>query len=124
MASNDNNEKCKVEQETDSLTARNRLRLSNDDSSDDDSSDFSDLSEEELPEEETEEEEEEEVSSEGTLMNKLEASDEKLFAMRACGMLFGDDGDTPSKLLEPRTPKSHWRSDEERNSDDDDDFWM
>jgi hypothetical protein len=122
MASNDNNEKCKVEQETDSLTARNRLRLSNDDSSDDDSSDFSDLSEEELPEEETEEEEE--VSSEGTLMNKLEASDEKLFAMRACGMLFGDDGDTPSKLLEPRTPESHWRSDEESNSDDDDDFWM
>jgi hypothetical protein len=61
MASNDNNIKHKLEQEVESLTARKRLQLSNNDTGNDDSSDSP---EEVMEEEETEEEEmEEEVSS-------------------------------------------------------------
>jgi hypothetical protein len=52
MASNDNNDKCKLEEEAESSTVMKRLQLSDDDAGDDDSSDS--------PEEETKEEEEQE----------------------------------------------------------------
>jgi hypothetical protein len=55
MASNDNNGKCKLEEEVESLTARKRLQLSDNNGGDDDSS--------ESPEEEMEEEETEEVQA-------------------------------------------------------------
>jgi hypothetical protein len=73
-----------------------------------------------------EEETEEEVSMEKTLMNQLDTSDEKLYAKRTRGILFSDDGDTPSTLSEPSpTPESHRHSDDESTDDDDDDnFWM
>jgi hypothetical protein len=72
---------------------------------------------------------EEEVSSEETLMNQLNTSEEKLHARRAHGFLFDDDGDTPSTSPNtPPTPESHRRSDEESSddddNDDDDNFWM
>jgi hypothetical protein len=57
-------------------------------------------------------------------MNQLDTSKEKLFAKHTRGMLFSDDGNTPSTLLELRTPESHRCSDEESSDDDDDDFWM
>jgi hypothetical protein len=84
MASNDNN-KCKLEVAESSMK-RKRLRLSDDDAGDNDSSDS--------PKEEMEEEEEteEEVSSEETLMNQLDTSEEKLFAKRSRVMIFSDDG--------------------------------
>jgi hypothetical protein len=69
-------------------------------------------------------EEAEEVSLEETSMNQLDTSEEKLFAKHAPGMLFSDDGNTPSTSLELRTPESHQCSDEESSDDDDDDFWM
>jgi hypothetical protein len=78
-----------------------------------------------LPEEELEEEEEteEEVSSEEMCMNQLDTSEEKLYARRAHGYLFGDDGGTPSMLPNtPPTPESHRRSKEESSDDDED--WM
>jgi hypothetical protein len=75
MASNDNNDKHKLEEEVESSTARKRLRLSDDDTSDADSSDS--------PKEETEEEE---VSLEETSMNQLNTSKEKLQAKRVLGM--------------------------------------
>jgi hypothetical protein len=86
-------------EEAESLTARKRLWASNDDGGDDDSSDS--------PEEETKEEPEadEEVSLEETFTNQLNTSEEKLFGRRARGMLFGDDGDTPSTSSEPHTPR-------------------
>jgi hypothetical protein len=62
-----------------------------------------------------------------TSMNQLNTSEEKLYARCAHGILFKDDGDTPSTSSDtPPTPKSHRRSDEESsdNDDDDDDFWM
>jgi hypothetical protein len=65
MASNDNNGKCKLEEEAESLTARKRLWVSDDD-----------LLEEETKEEE--EEMEEEVYSEETSMSQLDTSKEKL----------------------------------------------
>jgi hypothetical protein len=111
MASNGNNGKHKMEEEAESSTTRKRLWLSGDDGGDGDSSD--------LPEEEVVEE----VSSVEMLMNQLDTSEEKLYARRAHGILFDDDGDTPLMSSEPRTPESCWRSDEE-SSDDDDDFWM
>jgi hypothetical protein len=116
MASNDNNDKHKMEEEVESSMARKRLRLSNDDASDDDSSNS--------PEEETEEEE---VSLEEMPMSdQLDTSKEKLQAKRDHGIVFGDDGDTTSPSSEPRTPESRRRSDEDSNDDDDDDddFWM
>jgi hypothetical protein len=75
MASNDNNDKHKLEEEVESSMARKRLRLSDDDTSDADSSDS--------PKEETEEEE---VSLEETSMNQLNTSKEKLQAKRVLGM--------------------------------------
>jgi hypothetical protein len=79
---------------------------------DDDSSDS--------PERESEEEEtEEEVFSEETSMNQLDTFEKKLHARRACGILFSDDGDTPSTSSEPRRPKSCRHSDEESSDD-----WM
>jgi hypothetical protein len=64
----------------------------------------------------------EEVSSKETSMNQLDTSEERLYARRARGNLFSDDGDTPSMSSDtPPTPKSHRRSDEESG---DDDFWM
>jgi hypothetical protein len=114
MASNDNNGKCKLEEEAESPTARKRLWLSNDGANDDDSSDSL---EEEM------EEMKEEVSSEETLMNQLNTSEEKLFAKRGHGMVFSDDGDNTSPSSEPCSPKSHRCSDEDNNdNDDDDDF--
>jgi hypothetical protein len=66
MASNDdNNDKCKIEEEAESSMTRKRLQPSYDDNGGDDSSDSP---------------EEEEVSSEETLMNQLNTSEEKLFA--------------------------------------------
>jgi hypothetical protein len=73
MASNDNNDKCKLEEEVESSMAKKRLWIFDDDVSDNDSTDS--------PEEETEEEEEmkEEVSSDETSMNnQLDTSEEKL----------------------------------------------
>jgi hypothetical protein len=69
---------------------------------------------------------EEEVSSDVSSM-KLDISEEKLYARRTYGYLFGDDGDTPSMSPDPPpTPISLWCSDEESSDDnnDDDDFWM
>jgi hypothetical protein len=63
MASNDNNDKCKLEEEAESTAVRKRLQLSDDDVGDDDSSDS-------LEEEEEDEEMEEEVSSEEKLQAK------------------------------------------------------
>jgi hypothetical protein len=83
MASN-NDGKRKMQEEAESSTVRKRLWLSNDDSSDSS--------------------EEEEVSSKETMMNQLDTSEEKLYARRACGILFSDDIDNPSMPLEPRTP--------------------
>jgi hypothetical protein len=57
-------------------------------------------------------------------MNQLDTSEEKLFARRTHGMLFGDNNDSPSMSSEPRTLKSHRGSDEESSDDDDDDFCM
>jgi hypothetical protein len=65
MASNDNNDKHKLEEEAEFSMARKRLRLSTTAAVDDDSSDS--------PEEE--EETEEEVSSEETSMNQLDTSE-------------------------------------------------
>jgi hypothetical protein len=104
MASNDNG-KRKLEEEVESSMARKRLRLSDVDADDDNSSDSS-----------------EEVSLEETSMKQLDTSEE-LFTKRGCGMIFSDDGNTTSPSLEPCTPESRWRSDED-NIDDDDDFWM
>jgi hypothetical protein len=109
MASNDNNSKHKLE-EVESSMVRKRLWLYDDDTGNDDSSDSS-----------KEEEEMEELSSEETLMNQLDTSEEKFLAKRGCNIIFGDDSDTRAPSSEPRTPKSHRRSDEDSN---DDDFWM
>jgi hypothetical protein len=106
MAFNDDG-KRKME-EAESSMVRKRLRLSNDDGSEDDSSDSSDSPEEE-------------VSSEETLMNQLNTSEEKLYARCAHDILFNDNCDTPSTSLEPCTLESHRRSDEESSDDDDDD---
>jgi hypothetical protein len=61
-------------------------------------------------------------------MNRLDTSEEKLYASRARSILFSNDGDTPSTSSEPRTPESCRRSDEEssddNDDDDDEDFWM
>jgi hypothetical protein len=58
-------------------------------------------------------------------MNQLDTSNEKLYATHACGILFKDDGDTPSTSSEPRTLESRRRSNEESSDDDDDiNFWM
>jgi hypothetical protein len=104
MASN-NNDKRKMEEVAESSMVRKRLWHTDDDSSDDDSSDSS----EEEPEEETS-------------MNQLDTFEEKLYARRARGYLFGDDGDTPSMLPDtPPTPESHRCFDEESSDDDDDD---
>jgi hypothetical protein len=124
MASN-NNDKRKMEEETESSMARKRLWHTDDNGGDDDSSESSDSPEEESPKEELEEEEEteEEVSSEETSMNLLDTSEEKLYARRTHGYLFGDDGDMPSTSPDtPPTPESHRRSNEKRSNDDD--FWL
>jgi hypothetical protein len=136
MASNEN-DKCKMEEEAKSLTARKRLWHTNDNGGDNDSSNSSDSPDEESLEEELEEEEEEmeeeegeegetkeEVPSEETSMNQLDTSEKKLYGRHAHGYLFGNDGDTPLMLPDtPPTPKVHRRSNEQ-SSDDDDDFWM
>jgi hypothetical protein len=111
MTSNDN-DKSKLEKEAESSMARKRLWLSDDDANDDDSSDS------------LEEEEEEEVSAEEMSMNQLNTSEEKLFAKRDHDMIFSNDGDTTLCSLEPHTPESHRRSDEDSSDEDDDDFWM
>jgi hypothetical protein len=111
MASNDN-DKRKMEEEVESSMVRKHLWHSDDDNSEDDSSDLS-------------KEEPEEVSLKETSMNQLDTSEEKLYARRARGIIFSDDGDTPLAFLEPpSTPESCQCSDEERSDDDDDDFWM
>jgi hypothetical protein len=108
MASS-NNDKRKMEEVAESSMVRKRLWHTDDDSNDDDSSDSS--------EEPEEEETEEEMS-----MNQLDTSEEKLYARRARGYLFGDDGDTPSMLPDtPPTPESHQCFNEESSDDDDDD---
>jgi hypothetical protein len=76
MASNDN-DKHKLEEEVESLMVRKMMWLSNDDDGDYDSSDSP---------------KEEEVSSEETLMNQLDISEEKLFAKHGHGITFSDDG--------------------------------
>jgi hypothetical protein len=110
MASNDN-DKHKLEEEVESLMVRKMMWLSNDDDGDYDSSDSP---------------KEEEVSSEETLMNQLDISEEKLFAKHGHGITFSDDGNTTSPSSEPRTPESHQCSDEDSSNEDDDDnddFW-
>jgi hypothetical protein len=116
MASNDNNDKCKLEEEVESSMAKKRLWIFDDDVSDNDSTDSP---------EETEEEEEmkEEVSSDETSMNnQLDTSEEKLQAKHICGIVFGNDGDTTSPSSEPCSPESRQRSDEDSSDDDNDDF--
>jgi hypothetical protein len=111
MASNDD-DKCKMEEEVESSMVRKRLRHS-------DGDDSSDSLEGES--------EEEEVSSEETSLKQLDTSEEKVHARCAHGILFKDDGDTPSTSSEPRTLESHRLFDEESSDDDDDDdddFWM
>jgi hypothetical protein len=110
MTSN-NSGKCKLEEEAESSMARKMLRLSAavDDGDDSDS-----------PEEEMEEE----VSLEETSMNRLDTSEEKLFAKSGRGMIFSDNDDTTSSSSEPRTLESHRRSDKDSSDEDDDDFWM
>jgi hypothetical protein len=108
MASNDNG-KCMLEEEAESLKARKRLWLYDDDAGDDDSSDS--------PEQETKEE----VSLEETMMYQLDTSEEKLFAKRDRGVIFSDDVDTTLPSSEPRTPESHRRSNEDSSNEDDDD---
>jgi hypothetical protein len=115
MASNDNNDKCKLEEEVESSTAKKRLWIFDDDVNDNDSTDS--------PEEETEEEMKEEVSSDETSMNdQLDTSEEKLQAKHICGIVFGNDGDTTSPSSEPCSPESRQRSDEDSSDDDNDDF--
>jgi hypothetical protein len=97
MASNDNG-KHKMEEEAESSTVARKCLWHTDDN--DDNDDSSDSLEEELEEETGEEEEEEEemeeeVSLEVSSMNQLETSEEKLYAKRAYGYLFSDDGDIP-----------------------------
>jgi hypothetical protein len=116
-----NNDKHKME-EAESSTARKWLQLFDDDDSDDDSSDsFNSLEREP-------DETEEEVSSEEMSMNQLDTSEEKLYDKRARGILFSDNGDTPSTSSKPCTSESHRRSDQESSDEDDDDddndFWM
>jgi hypothetical protein len=65
MASNDNNDNCKLDEEAESSVERKRLWLSDDDDNSSDS-----------PEEETEEG----VSSDESSMNQLDTSEEKLLA--------------------------------------------
>jgi hypothetical protein len=123
MGSNDN-DKRKLEDEAEFSMASKRLQLFDDNGGDDDSSDSS--SEETENEEEGEEETLEEVSSEGSSMNQLDTSEEKLLAKCGRGIIFSDDGDTTSLSSEPRTPETpsnHVRSDPD-SSDDDDNFWM
>jgi hypothetical protein len=112
MAFNDDS-KCKIEEEAESSMVRKRLWLSNDDGGDDDSFDSPD---------EEEETEEEEVSSEEMLMNQLDTSEDKLYDRHAPGILFSDNGNTPSIASQPRTPESRQCSDEESSDDDDEDF--
>jgi hypothetical protein len=95
--------KRKMEEAAESSTARKRLWLSDDDGGD---ADFSDSPEVEETEEEVED------SSEETWMNQLDTSEEKLYAWRACGILFSDDGNTPSMSSEPHALKSRWCSNE------------
>jgi hypothetical protein len=109
MASNDNNRKCKVEEEVESSVVRKRLQLSDDDSNDDSSSES---------EEETEEEES---------MNQLDTSEEKLMPKCGHNIFFGDDGDTSLSESEPRSlgmPSNHVCSNPNDSDDDEDDFWM
>jgi hypothetical protein len=76
-------------------------------------------------EEEEEEEMEEEVSSKESSMNQLDTSEEKLLPKCGRSIIFGDNGNTTSPSLEPRTletSSSRMRSDP--NNNDDDDFWM
>jgi hypothetical protein len=114
MVSNDN-DKHKMEEEVESSMARKHLWHTDDDGSNNDSSN----SPEEEPEEE-EETKEEEVSSEETSMNQLDSSEEKLYARCARGILFKDDGDTPSMSSEPPPTQESRRC----SNNDDDDFWM
>jgi hypothetical protein len=121
MASNDNNNKRKLE-EAEISVVRKRLWLSNDDGSNDDSSNSH---HEDTEEEEEVEETEEEVSSEESSMNQVDTSEDKLVSKHGSGLFFSDDGDTTSSLSEPctlETPSSHVRSDPDDS--DDDNFWM
>jgi hypothetical protein len=99
-----NNDKHKME-EAESSTARKWLQLFDDDDSDDDSSD-----------------------SFNSLEREPDETEEELYDKRARGILFSDNGDTPSTSSKPCTSESHRRSDQESSDDDDDDddndFWM
>jgi hypothetical protein len=107
MAFNDDS-KWKIEEEAESSMVKKRLWLSNDDGGDNDSFDSP--------------EEEEEVSSEEMLMNQLDSSEDKVYDRHAPGILFSDNGNTPSTSSQPRTPESRQCSDEESSDDDDEDF--
>jgi hypothetical protein len=93
MASNDNNDKCKLEEDVMSSVVRKRLQLSDDDGGD---HDFSDSPEEEMEDEGEEEETEEEFSSEESTINQLDTSEEKLLAKRGRDLFFDDDENTNS----------------------------
>jgi hypothetical protein len=84
MASSDNNDKHKLEEEVEPSIVRKSLWLSDD-------NDSSDSLKEEM----------EEVSLEESLMNQLDTSEEKLLAKRGRGLFFGDDGDTTLPSSEP-----------------------
>jgi hypothetical protein len=121
MASNDNNDKRKLE-EAEISVERKRLWLSNDDGSNDDSSNSQ---HEDTEEEEEVEETEEEVSSEESSMNQVDTSEDKLVSKHGSGLFFSDDGDTTSPSSEPctlETPSNHVRSDPDDSNDDN--LWM
>jgi hypothetical protein len=117
MASNDNNDKRKLEEEAETSTVRKRLWLSDDNGGDDNSYD----SQYEDMEEEEDEEMEEEVSSKELSMNQVNTSEDKLVAKHSSGLFFSDDGDTTSPSSEPHTlemPSSRLCSDPDGSDDD------
>jgi hypothetical protein len=119
MASNDNNGKRMLEEEAETSAARKRIWLSDDNGGDDDSSDSQD--EDTVEEEETEDE----VSSDESLLNQFDASEDKLAAKHGRELFFGDDCDTTSPSSEPctpETPSSRMHSDPDGS--DDGDIWM
>jgi hypothetical protein len=78
-------------------------------------------------EEEDEEETKEDISSEESSMNQFDTSEEKLLAKHGRSLFFGDDSDTTSLSLEPRTPdmpSNCVRSILNGNDEDDDNFCM
>jgi hypothetical protein len=125
MASNDNNDKIKVEEEAESsVVVRKRMWLSDDNGGNYSSGESKEQTDVEVKTKE--EEEMEEVSSEESSVNQLDTSEEKLTTKHGYDLFFNDNGDTSSTASEPHSPEmlsSHVCSDS-NDSEDDDNFWM